>query len=98
MVGEELPTKAEIRNLLVELLFLPSKGFPQEKFDQVENEITEKIDGLVNDPYWSDYLFFSHKFGLVDPMAEKDDGEFVIDDAALDAIVDKILSHKPIVL
>ena len=70
--------KEKIKELIIELLAVPT--------DEREEIISEKLDKLSPDPYYSDYLFHSSTY-------EKSNGEIDID-----AVVEKIFSYKPIQL
>ena len=69
-----------------ELFSLLGESLSLKASEERENEINVALNRLCPDPYWSDYVFHSDEF-------RKSDGKLDIE-----AIVNKIFSHKPILL
>lgn len=96
---EELERESrDFKRLVVRLILLPSKNLSPTDFEKEEEKLFSEIEGLVLDPYWSDYVFFPDEHGLRDCMTETESGEISIDEGALEAVVEKVFSYQPIIV
>ena len=87
-----------LKSKIRELLLLPGKGLQEGDFTKYEEELAHKLDKMILDPNWSDYLFYPSKNNLPDCIFKNENGSFEIDENAIDAIIAKINEYKPISL
>ncbi len=90
--------REQAKTLMRNLLLLPLEVKNSKEFDDIEQDLSSKLNSILLDPYWSDYLFYPSKYGLEDCLVETEGDALIIDERALDLVVKKIFEYKPIIL